>query len=117
MHDEDVLGCCPVSDPLSLMYSSFTHGWTNVNRLERKRLNFFSLVGRKGEGMGASGCGSSGWVQVFEIRTLEVRSRAQNPFRGYFTIVTGIPRAFTSALRNIRELTTVNPTHWTFLAL
>ena len=40
MHDEDVLGCCPVSDPLSLMYSSFTYVRVDVNRLELKRLNF-----------------------------------------------------------------------------
>jgi len=34
MHDEDVLECCPASDPLSLMYSSFTYVWVDVNRLE-----------------------------------------------------------------------------------
>ena len=52
MHDEDVLGCCPVSDPLSLMYSSFTHGWTDVNRLEQKRLNFFKWAGVRGRRQG-----------------------------------------------------------------
>ena len=36
-----------MGNPLSLMYSSFTHVWVDVNRLELKRLNFLKWVGIK----------------------------------------------------------------------
>ena len=52
--------------------------------LSEKDSTFFRGVG-EWMSPGADGCGSSEWIQVFEIRALEVRGRAQSPFRGYFT--------------------------------